>query len=311
MNLNEALHLLAKWSREELQRVITDGVELPRSRRVVRIAATRVGEDYDISDQSLQDFLAVFEAEEPGRWPPVAVRRALLVEAGHRCAICEDSAPAQFHHIVEFNRLGHHDRRHMIAICGTCHHKCTIGMIDRRSQEQYKEKLNGAGTTSGVTAVAPSGPVHLTLEAPARFSWDDLKDVIGALHGSLHASSQPGESRFDFFDVTLEEKNAINGLGPAYFAEMRTAHEPYFGRIRDFLRNPVNQEVVAQYHEVVDELRTKIAVDRAQFGSFEQVLTRFADVAVHNAPGGLRGQRRALNILLSFMYFNCDVGRKR
>jgi hypothetical protein len=300
MTLSEAVNLLGKWSREELLTVLREGVALPSSGKIVRINATKVGRDYDISESSLDAFISAFEKEEPGRWPPTAVRRELLVEAGHRCAICEDSAPLQYHHIVEFNRVRHYDTRHMLAICGTCHHKCTIGIIDRPSQRAYKQKLSQLS----------AGPMYLTVDGPARFSWDDLRDVVDALHTTLRVTNESGNSRYDFTDVDLDEKNILNNLDEEYFEEMRHADEPYFGRIRQFLENPANSEIVDQYYDIVDELRRKIVTDRKMFGGFEQVLTRFADVAVQNTSDGLRGKRRALRIMLSFMYFNCDIGRK-
>ena len=58
-----------------------------------------------------------------------------------RCAICWESHPLQYHHMVEWAKLPHHDLRHMIAICGSCHTKCTKGTIDHKSQVIYKAKL--------------------------------------------------------------------------------------------------------------------------------------------------------------------------
>jgi len=307
MELSEAVSLLGNWSREEIKTAITDGIALPRDGRVVRLRATPVGRDFDVDEADLDAFIREWDGVEPGRHPPVAVRRELLVEAGHRCAICEDSAPFQYHHIVEFSTVPHYDVRHMLAICGTCHHKCTVGIIDRIAQQVYKAKL-----ARGNGAVAGNGdqPTYLNHDGPARFSWEDLRDVVTALHTGLNAAANPGESQFDFSDVDLAEKNRLNELSEDYFREMRAAHEPYFGRVRAFLELPANAPFRDRYFEVVDELRMKIAADRARFGGFEHILTRFADIAVQNNPDALRGKRRALNILLSFMYFNCDIGRK-
>lgn len=72
MNLGEVLGLLGKWSREELKTAIEEGVALPSSGAIVRLEATRIGRDYDIDESSLDQFIARFNQEEPGRWPPVA-----------------------------------------------------------------------------------------------------------------------------------------------------------------------------------------------------------------------------------------------
>src|SRR4051812_4057623 len=99
MTINEVAGLLG-YSRERVERLIAEGVALPKSGAVVNLAFTRQGATFDVSDEQFNEFVAKFEAEEPGRWPPVAVRRELLIEARHRCAICRDSAPLQFHHML-------------------------------------------------------------------------------------------------------------------------------------------------------------------------------------------------------------------
>jgi len=77
---------------------------------------------------------------------------------------------------------------------------------------------------------------------------------------------------------------------------MRDHHEPYFGRIEEFLKSPINREIADLYHEVVDELRSKIAVDQDKFKSFEEILVLILDSAKENPD--LRSRRRTLNILL-------------
>lgn len=47
-----------------------------------------INDEYDIDEDSLDAFICKFDEEEPGRHPPVSVRRELLVEARNGCAIC-------------------------------------------------------------------------------------------------------------------------------------------------------------------------------------------------------------------------------
>ena len=140
MNLKETASLLG-WKREQVEAAIVEGVETPQKKLRVKLAATKANTGFDIQEEDVDSFLAQFEAEEPGRYPPVAVRRELLVECGHQCAICESDAPLNFHHIIEWAELRHHDPKHMLAICGSCHDKIRIGQIDTKSQRQHKAKL--------------------------------------------------------------------------------------------------------------------------------------------------------------------------
>ena len=73
---------------------------------------------------------------------PAALKRAVLVEAGHRCAIptCRQH-PTQIHHIEGFARTREHRFVDLIALCATCHDRVTRGQIDQRSVRQYKANL--------------------------------------------------------------------------------------------------------------------------------------------------------------------------
>ncbi len=145
MNLKEAASLLG-WKRELVELAIVEGVETPRTKFKAKLVGYRQSADFDIPDGELDRFLAVFEKEEPGRHPPIVVRRELLVECGHQCAICNSDAPLRFHHILDWANLRHHDPKHMLAICGSCHDKIGAGQIDTKSQKIHKAKLADAST---------------------------------------------------------------------------------------------------------------------------------------------------------------------
>jgi len=294
MNLNEAARLFG-CRREVLKAAIEKGVELPKSLDLIKLQASPVGNDYDIDEVDLDAFIEAFHQEEPGRHPPVRVRRTLLVEANHKCAICGDSTPRfQLHHMVEFAELKHYDPEHMLAICGSCHDKIGTGLIDYQMQVMYKKRLRERKP--------------LPDDFPARFSWDDLHGVIMELHNNLAIADPSTESKYDFSSIDLEQKNKLNQLGEEYFAMMRDHHEPYFARIEEFLKAPINVLVADLYHQIVDELRSKVAASRAQFDSFETILMLIYDSAKNNPE--LKSKGKTLNILLSFMYFQCDIGRK-
>lgn len=144
MEVKEVAGLLG-YSREKVLTIIRTGLELPKSKVKVKLAAMKRGSTYDVSEAKLNVFISRFEKEEPGRHPPVAVRRDLLVEARHKCAVCRERAPLQFHHMVEWGPPSHHDTAQMLAVCGTDHDLCTKGDIDYESQVKYKGKLLADG----------------------------------------------------------------------------------------------------------------------------------------------------------------------
>jgi transposase-like protein len=70
---------------------------------------------------------------------PRALRRALLVEAGHRCAIptCHQ-IPVELAHIEPWEDVRTHEFQNLIALCPTCHTRYDAGTIDRLSMRHYK-----------------------------------------------------------------------------------------------------------------------------------------------------------------------------
>jgi hypothetical protein len=126
---------------EQARKLTLTGLKLPKSRRIVKLCSTKIGDRSEVSDEQLNAFIQRFEKEDPGRNPPVEVRRELLVEANHLCAICRKPLPLQFHHMLEWSTIRHHDAKHMLVLCGGCHDRCRIGQIDSTAQAMYKARL--------------------------------------------------------------------------------------------------------------------------------------------------------------------------
>ncbi len=76
--------------------------------------------------------------------PPIliALKRQLLVEAGHRCAIptCRQT-PVELAHIVPWATCKEHAFDNLIALCPTCHTRYDCGGIDRKAMLNYKHNL--------------------------------------------------------------------------------------------------------------------------------------------------------------------------
>ena len=63
MTINEVAGLLG-YSRERVERLIAEGVALPKSDVIVRLGVTSQGGAPDISDDQFNEFVARFEVEE-------------------------------------------------------------------------------------------------------------------------------------------------------------------------------------------------------------------------------------------------------
>jgi hypothetical protein len=76
---------------------------------------------------------------------PADIRRRVLVEAGHRCAIpaCR-YIEVDVHHIIPWSQCQSHEYDNLIALCPNCHRRADRGEIDRKSLFLYKINLRFA-----------------------------------------------------------------------------------------------------------------------------------------------------------------------
>ena len=73
---------------------------------------------------------------------PTNLKRRVLIEAGHRCAIptCRN-INVDIHHIVPFEECLKHEYQNLIALCPNCHRLAHNGTIDKKSLKIYKANL--------------------------------------------------------------------------------------------------------------------------------------------------------------------------
>src|SRR5713101_1188025 len=84
---------------------------------------------------------------------PANMRRKVLVEAGHRCAIPHcGSTEIDVHHIIPWETCQEHSPENLIALCPNCHRRAHKEEIDRKALIIYK--LRGQRIFRGETAEA-------------------------------------------------------------------------------------------------------------------------------------------------------------
>ena len=76
---------------------------------------------------------------------PTELKRRVLLEAGHRCAIhtCR-YIDVEIHHIVPWAECNEHKYENLIALCPNCHARAEKKEIDRKSLRSYKANLRYA-----------------------------------------------------------------------------------------------------------------------------------------------------------------------
>ena len=97
---------------------------------------------------------------------PAEVKRAVLVEAGHRCAISTCRATTtEIAHIEPWAETKDHSFDNLIALCPNCHTRYDANKeIDRKSMRMYKEALKTSRQTFAETVFL--GDQDSELEVP-------------------------------------------------------------------------------------------------------------------------------------------------
>ena len=145
-------------------------------------------------------------------------------------------------------------------------------------------------------------------EAALRIQTGDITAVVTAFHQAMGDGSVMLSHAEDFSYIPKPEKNKINRISPAYFAEIRNRSLPYFKAIEDFLRNPRNVDFKDMYEDTADEIRRKLIGGSSTSKSFDDALTCIIDVVTANNPA-LQNRRRFATVFLHYMYYTCDIGQ--
>jgi len=93
-----------------------------------------------------------------GRIPPVKVKRELRQEVNFGCAVC--GAPLlEFHHIIPYSEVEHHDPDHMVALCPTHHRLSDDSALSRSELYDYKEDPNNSDIVDYDFYFDPDAPI--------------------------------------------------------------------------------------------------------------------------------------------------------
>lgn len=116
----------------------------------------------------------------------------------------------------------------------------------------------------------------------------------------------------EFDLVEKERKNGLNKLSPEYFQVICDDFLPLFYKIDDFLKSPQNKEALKKYRKVAYFLKHSITAKRDKFGAFEEVLDDIVSTLVRRiAISGVTIDAVNVVVFLNYMYWNCDIGRRK
>ena len=69
---------------------------------------------------------------------PSALTRKILVESGHRCAVCGMPSPLEKAHIIPWRESKQHVADDLICLCANCHHRADTERWGQATLREYK-----------------------------------------------------------------------------------------------------------------------------------------------------------------------------
>lgn len=106
------------------------------------------------------------------------------------------------------------------------------------------------------------------------------------------------------------EKNRINNLSEGYIKLIQQESLPFFEQFGNFLQQFENREFKKIYFNITSDLQKIILVKRTDFQQFDQIFETIEATCKEQVPN-LLSDRRTLQVLLHFMYFQCDIGENK
>ncbi len=71
---------------------------------------------------------------------PRSTIRDLLIECGHRCAVCGDPSPLERAHIRAWSKTQDHALKNLICLCASCHQRADTELWGEETLRQYKKR---------------------------------------------------------------------------------------------------------------------------------------------------------------------------
>ena len=93
---------------------------------------------------------------------PAEIRRQILVESGHQCAVCGTRSPLEVAHIIPWHKSKQHKAENLICLCANYHELADQGKWGEKTLKAYKQKPYVLRQGQGADAVdEPSGKIDL------------------------------------------------------------------------------------------------------------------------------------------------------
>lgn len=145
------------------------------------------------------------------------------------------------------------------------------------------------------------------IDFPLIIGPDELAEVVEAFADHkevlIGALRQAPTDRVDYAD-----KNVENNMTEEFAKALRRRYLSETYLIRQFLADPQNRHITAQYELACDEFELEIIAKRREFQTFDNVFQYMEKLLIGRDPI-LRTNKRLTRAMLFYMYWNCDIGK--
>lgn len=71
---------------------------------------------------------------------PADIQREILIESGHRCAVCGEGCPLERAHVIPWHQSKDHKVEDLICLCANCHERADKEKWGGKALRAYKQK---------------------------------------------------------------------------------------------------------------------------------------------------------------------------
>lgn len=147
-------------------------------------------------------------------------------------------------------------------------------------------------------------PRHL----PLLVTCDALAEVILGISENTDAFEKAFEPE-ELDRISFKTKNEANGLSDDLATYIRKHYMPQFADVKRLLAKPGSAAVLDRYLAAAHEFEEQIIVHRKHYADFDHVLMRIKSL-LFSRDGDLARQRALTQLVIYYMYWNCDIGTK-
>lgn len=101
---------------------------------------------------------------------PADVERQVLIEAGHRCAVCGAELPLERAHIIAWSRSKDHSAANLLCLCANCHGRADSEKWGEETLRQYKQRPWVIRARIEAAQNVAFSPLHQLPPPPADFT---------------------------------------------------------------------------------------------------------------------------------------------